>query len=235
MLKLIRLEWRKNRISRYVRAALLLAAVLGLFLFALAFWGIANDPDTGVPDTAPGNETIASSIELFTSMSYLVFTGAMLSSFLVRPYQNKTMALMFTYPIKRQKILAAQMLAVWLFCFAALFGTKLLLYGIILLGSRVQTPAFLVDYTMSALPFYLQLLAKSAVTVTMGFIALFVGLALRSGKATLLTSFLLIFLTQANIGDLTLSRNLLLPLLLTALSLLCAVLSVWRVEQKDLM
>ena len=102
MLKLIKLEWKKNNIGKYVRNAVILAAVLCLFMFALAYLGIANDPDTGVPDAAPGNNTISSPIELFTSMSFLVFTSVMLSSFIVSAYKNKTMNLMFSYPIKRQ-------------------------------------------------------------------------------------------------------------------------------------
>ena len=39
----------------------------------------------------------------------------MLSSFIVSAYKNKTMILRFSYPIKRQKILASQMLAVCIF------------------------------------------------------------------------------------------------------------------------
>ena len=109
MLKLIKLEYQKNRIGKYVRSAVILASVLCLFLFALAFFGIANDPDTGVPDAALGKGTISAPIELFTSMSFLVFTGIMLSSFIVSVYKNKTMSLMFSYPIKRQKILAVRL------------------------------------------------------------------------------------------------------------------------------
>lgn len=45
MLKLIKLEWKKNNIGKYVRNAVILAAVLCLFMFALAYLGIANDPD----------------------------------------------------------------------------------------------------------------------------------------------------------------------------------------------
>ena len=48
MLKLIRLEWKKNNIGKYIRNAVILAIILCTFLFALAYLGIANDPDTGV-------------------------------------------------------------------------------------------------------------------------------------------------------------------------------------------
>ena len=52
MLKLIKLEWKKNHIGKYIRNAVLLAGILCLFLFDLAYLGIANDPELGVPDTA---------------------------------------------------------------------------------------------------------------------------------------------------------------------------------------
>lgn len=46
MLTLIKLEWQKHRIVTYMRNAFILAALLCLFIFAMDFLGIANDPDT---------------------------------------------------------------------------------------------------------------------------------------------------------------------------------------------
>lgn len=235
MLKLIKLEWKKNRIGKYIRKALIVAVLLCLFVFAMAYLGIANDPDTGIPDAAPGNEAIYAVIELFTSMTSLLLTGVMLSSFIVSAYKNKTMDLMFSYPIRRQKILLSQMLAVWIFNFTALVLTRLLICGCILAGSRYMVSSFLIDYNMSEAGFHVQLLLKSAVTVTMGFIALFVGLAMKSSKAVIITSFLLFFLTQANIGDLTLADNAVFPVILTVISLFFAFLSIRGAETRDLM
>ena len=235
MLKLMKLEWRKNNIGKYIRNAIILAAVLCLFLFALAYLGIANDPDTGIPDTAPGNDRMSAPIELFCSISFLVFTSVMLSSFIVSAYKNKTMALMFSYPIKRQKILISQMLSVWIFCFIALVVTKLVIYGCILLGSQFMKSSFPIDYNMASTEFYVQLIVKSVSIVTMSFIALFIGLAMKSSKATVISSFLLIFLTQANVGDLTLADNAVFPFVLTIISLIFAVLSVAGVEKRDLL
>lgn len=233
MIKLIKLEWKKNNIAKYIRNAIILAALLGLFMFALAFLGIANDPD-GTLDAAEGLDAISVSIELFTSMSFLVFTSVMLSSFIVSAYKNKTMNLMFSYPIKRQKILASQMLAVWIFNFAALVLTKLALYLCVYAGSKFMPSSFLIDFNMGSLSFYIQLILKSVVIVSMSFIALFVGMIKKSSKTTIVTSFLLIFLTQANVGDLTLRDNAIFPIFLTALSLLFAVLSIYNAEKNDL-
>lgn len=234
MLKLIRLEWKKNNVGKYIRNVVIMSALICLFIFALCYLGIANDPDTGVPDAAPGNSVISSSIELFTSMAFLVFTSVMLSTYIVSAYKNKTMNLMFSYPIKRQKILVSQMLAVWIFNFVALVLTKLLIYGCILLGSQFMVSSFPLDYNMACMGFYIQLLLKSVVIVTMSFIALFIGMAMKSSKATIVSSFLLIFLTQANVGDFSLADNAILPVVLMILSLIFAFLSIYNVETKDL-
>lgn len=234
MLKLVRLEWKKNNIGKYIKGVIIMAALLGLFVFALAFLGIANDPD-GTLDAAPGTDVISAPIELFTSMAFLIYTSVMLASFIVSAYKNKTMNLMFSYPIKRQKILASQMIAVWTFNFAALILTKLAIYMCVFFGAKFMQLSFAVDFSIGSLSFYIQLILKSVVIVSMSFIALFVGMALKSSKATIVTSFLLIFLTQANIGDFTMAGNAVFPIILTAISLLFAALSIVNVESKDLM
>lgn len=233
MLKLVRLEWKKNNIGKYIKGVIIMAALLGLFVFALAFLGIANDPD-GTLDAAPGTDVISAPIELFTSMAFLIYTSVMLASFIVSAYKNKTMNLMFSYPIKRQKILASQMIAVWTFNFAALILTKLAIYMCVFFGAKFMQSSFVVDFSIGSLSFYIQLILKSGVIVSMSFIALFVGMALKSSKATIVTSFLLIFLTQANIGDFTMAGNAVFPVILTTISLAFAVLSIVNVESKDL-
>lgn len=234
MFKLIRLEWKKNNTGKYIRNAIIMSTLICLFIFALCYLGIANDPDTGIPDAAPGKSAVSSSIELFTSMAFLIFTSVMLATYIVSAYKNKTMNLMFSYPIKRKKILISQMLAVWIFNFTALMLTKLLIYGVIFLGSQFMVSSFPLDYNMASTGFYIQLILKSIVIVTMSFIALFIGMAMKSSKAAIVSSFLLIFLTQANVGDFSLSDNVILPVALIVLSLIFAFLSIHNVETKDL-
>ncbi len=63
---------------------------------------------------------------------------------------------------------------------------------------------------------------------SMSFIALFVGMVMKSSKAVIITSFLLIFLTQANVGDFTMADSVVFPLVLTAVSFGFAVLSIYK-------
>ncbi|WP_347893053.1 hypothetical protein [Dorea amylophila] len=112
---------------------------------------------------------------------------------------------------------------------------QLAIYMCVFIGAKFMQSSFAIDFDIGSLSFYIQLILKSVVIVSMSFIALFVGMAMKSSKATIITSFLLIFLTQANVGDFTLANNAIFPIVLTIISLGFAVLSVYNAESKDLL
>ncbi len=233
MWKLIRLEWKKNNIKKYLIGAAILIALLAFFMFAQCYLGIANDADTGVPDSAPGMGNMAVQIELFTNLSFLVFTAVMLSSFIIAAFHDKTENLMFSYPIRRQKILISQMLAVWIFCLVMLICAKLAIYTF-LVASAGRKADFPLGYDMGQVSFYIQLILKSVLTVTLGFIPLYIGRMMNSSKAAIISSFLLFTIMNGTVGDFSLRSNTVLPLVLFTISLLCAFLTVCRIEKKDI-
>jgi hypothetical protein len=234
MWKLIKLEWEKNQISHFITGAFIVNALLALFMFAQCYLGIANDASTGVPDVAPGMESMAPQIELLTNLCFLVFTAAMMSTFIITPYKNKTMNIMFCYPIKRQKIIISQMLSVWLFCFIALLAGKLFIYSLLVALKGIGKASFSLGYHMTSIGFYLQIFMKSFVTVTLGFIPLLVGKLMNSSKAAIITSFLLFIIMNGTVGDFTLRRSLIVPLAMVIISLISAFLSICKVETRDL-
>lgn len=234
MWKLIRLEYRQNEIGKYIRNALILTGLLLLFFFAHVYLGISNDPDTGRPDAAAEAMGITANVELITGIAYMIFAAAMHAGLIIGAYKNKTMQLMFLYPIPRRRILAAKMAASWLFCLTALILTKLLAYGVIRMGSLTLTPAFLMDYSLTDGAFYLMIMIKSVMTVSISFIALYIGLLMKSSKAAVIASFLLIVLMQGNVGGVTFRNQVMLPFFLTALSFVFAGLSLLRADEQDI-
>ncbi|MCI9485821.1 MAG: ABC transporter permease [Lachnospiraceae bacterium] len=234
MRKLIWLEWRKYRVGRYVGAAVVLASFLALFVFGMAFFGIADDPATGVPDAAPGMLGISAAVEFLTNCVSFVFTGVLLATVVVGAYRNGTMALMFTYPISRRRILFSKLAAVWLFQFGALAFMKLSVYGCLALGGRVYGgSSFPLDFDLGGGAFYGSLFLGAALVVTVGFLSLFAGLLAKSSKATVVASFVLVFLTQGSVGDLSLAGNSVFFLGLAFLAFLLAAGSVAAAGKRD--
>ena len=234
--KLIKLEWEKYEIGKYIRNAAILIVLLVIFNYAMTFLGIANDPDTGVPDMAISNMGVSTNVELLTDITFLIFAAAMHATFIIGAYKNKTMNLMFIYPLNRKKIMAAKMLAVCIFCFAGIVIAKLACYGVSNLGFMMgQKASFPMDYNMLSVSFYSQLLIRSAATISISLLALLIGMIAKSSKVTVISSFLLIILMQGNVGGATLKDNLAVPIVLMAISVLAAILIVQRVEMNDVM
>ena len=78
MFELIKLEWKKNGIIRYLRNAAIMTAILLVFIVAMA-GELASD--TSMAEY--GRSAINASVDLFVNMCYIVFTGVMLASFVV--------------------------------------------------------------------------------------------------------------------------------------------------------
>ena len=185
---------------------------------------------------AISNMGVSTNVELLTDITFLIFAAAMHATFIIGAYKNKTMNLMFLYPLNRKKIMAAKMLAVCIFCFAGIVIAKLACYGVSNLGFMMgQKASFPMDYNMLSVSFYSQLLIRSAATISISLLALLIGMIAKSSKVTVISSFLLIILMQGNVGGATLKDNLAVPIVLMAISVLAAILIVQRVEKKDVM
>ncbi len=233
MWKLIRLEWKKNDTKKYMIYQAIIIAVLGFLLFAMCYY-IPIDAEMGMTDSVPEIGDMAIQIDLLSNLSFLIFTSVMLSSFIIKAYKNKTQSLMFSYPISRKKIIFSQMMAVWIFCAAGLFFGKLFIYLLLALTSMVKD-GFPLGYDMTSVSFYLQTILKTVLTVTLGFLPLYIGKRMKSSKAAIISSFLLFSVMNGTIGDLTLRGNTILPVLLFIVSLICGFLTVHNVEKEDVM
>lgn len=229
MLKLIRLEWKTNNIGKYIRNAFIVTAVLALLIM-----GTAGELDSDASMQIYGKSAVNAAVDLFTHMSYMVFTAVMLSSFVVHSYENKTIHFMFSYPIKRQKILLSKMAAVWIFNFLALLISKFLIYSVLLLSepyTRINTASI----QMGNLSFWLNLILSTAAMISISYIALLVGLHIKSSKATIVSSVILVCFTQGNIGSYSLVDSAPFYMLLLLLSIISVFLSIYRVEVKDVL
>lgn len=229
MLKLIRLEWKKNNIIKYVRNAFVMAVILLIFILA-----VAGELEADETKLAYGNSMLKSGVELFTNMCAIVFTSTMLASFIVSAYKNKTMNLMFSYPISRKKILLSQMLSVWIFNFTALVLSKVLLYAILVMTKEYMliTAA---NIALGSAMFYIEILVNSAVMVSISFIGLPIGLRMKSSKATIIAGVIIVCFTQGNIGEYTLLDNMPFHITLLIISAVAVFLTLYKLETRDVL
>lgn len=232
MMKLIRLEWKKNNVLKYVRNAGITTAVLLLFMIFMA--RELDAQETAQMMQLYGKSMLASSVEMFVHLSYIIFTGVMIAAFIVGAYEKKTINLMFSYPIRRSKIILAKICAVWIFNFLAMAGSKAVIFAALIL-TRSFTGISAASILVGDPSFWLDILVSSAAMVSISFIALPIGLKMKSSKAAIVASVVIVCFTQGNIGSATLVNNIPFYAVLFVAAAVSAWLSVYNVEKKDLL
>lgn len=229
MLKLIKLEWKKNNILKYIRNAAITTAVLLLFMMMAA--GELEREET---IRAYGKSMLGASVGLFVHMAYIVFTGVMIAAFIVGAYEKRSINLMFSYPIKRSKIILSKICAVWIFNFAAMAVSKAVIYLILIL-TKSFTGISAAGLLVGKPSFWLDAALGSAAMVSISFLALPVGLKMKSSKAAIVMSVIIVCFTQGNIGSVSLANNMTFYAVLFAAAVVSVWLSVRRVEMRDVM
>ena len=229
MLKLIKLEWKKNNIGKYIRNAAVTTAVLLLFLLMAA--GELEREETV---QAYGKSMLDTSVGLFVHMAYIIFTGVMIAAYIVGAYEKKTINLMFSYPVKRAKIILAKVCAVWIFNFMAMVVSKAAIYFVLLM-TKSFTGISAAGLLVGEPSFWLDAVLSSAAMVSISFIALPVGLKMKSSKAAIVAAVIIVCFTQGGIGSVSLANNMTFYAILFAAAVMSVYLSVWRVETRDVM
>lgn len=229
MFKLVRLEWKKNNMIKYVRKAVLMMVILLLLLLS-----IAGELEAEGTILADGNSMLKSGVELLANMSFMLLTSTMLAAFIVSPYKNKTINLMFSYPIRRKKLFLAQMLTVWSFNFTVLVSAKILICAA-LTAVKKYTYITADSIALGSSMFYIEILVNSAVMVSICFISLLIGLRMKSSKATLIAGVIIICLTQGNIGSYTLVGNIPFYIILLTISAVSVFLTLYKLETRDVL
>lgn len=194
---------------------------------------MAGELESENPIQLHGKSMLAHSIDLFTHLIFIIFTGIMISAFIIDAYKKRTMDLMFSYPISRRKILLSQIAAVWIFSFASLLFCKLCL-SVTLTLTRPLTGIAAAGILAGSLSFWLNMILSSAAMVSVSYISLLTGTLTRSSKTAIVTSVIIAALTQGNIGDATLAGSIPFYALLMILAVLSICISICHAETRDL-
>lgn len=229
MVKMIKLEWEKNNIKKYIRNAVIMSGVIIILLLFAAIGEMRTECKIDVYN----KRILYVGIESLANMSYIVFASVMMVSFIIKEYNSKTVYIMFSYPIKRQKILLAQMLSVWIFNVVALIITKLLAYGIFCFASGF------IDIDMrgikfGAFSFYIQIITSSIMMISLCFIALVIGVKMKSSEATVVSSAILACLTQTNVVSYMMEDNISFCIIAFVLSIVSAIFTIYNVDKTDI-
>lgn len=228
MLKLAKLEFRKHRLGVYIRAAMIANVVILSFLCMLVL-----NQEIGEEMPVTGYDMAFSIIDTFVRGTYIVFAAVLLAKLVIDEFRKGTIAVLFMYPIRRQKLLAAKLLVVVLFTIAASIATNLFLgvgfYVLNLFTSVVTEP---LTWTVAA-QWLLKLAMSALATGFAGLIPLYFGMRKYSVSTTIVSSLLVVLLVCQNVNGFTLYSIMAVPIGLSLLGIAVAYMAIRRIEHVD--
>lgn len=234
MMKLIKLELRRNNLKPYLWGCLgifIFALVMGIFFIALPLIAPSDPTSKEMSDFT----MLFPIISIIVMCSYTILESVMNTKFIVEEYTGRKNLLLFTYPQKRSQILLAKFTLIFVFTFVALMLSNvvvLLLIGLIGNMTGLITKPIGLDDTMNVLllSIILGFIANSISTISLR-----VGFFKKSIIWTLVTAIILV----APLGNsVMLISNFTLPIFLAlgaVLMFICLVLFIGLLKKVNKM
>jgi ABC-type transport system involved in multi-copper enzyme maturation permease subunit len=169
----------------------------------------------------------------FVRVTFSIFTSVLIARIIIGEYKNKTINILFMYPISRKKIMLSKFMIVVIFAFTTMVISNLFLdFSLFILNiflNFIQDP-LTQDILVKNI---INIVVSSAAFAFISLISVFVGMRRKSGSATIVTSIILVSLLNSGSNGNSLGTTVLIPLILAGIGALAAYLSIKDVEKVD--
>lgn len=230
MFKLIQLEIKKFKMKGSLKGAIIANLSILAFLLLSIFGTKAN------------NEMIFNSwndtflfIGIFVRITFTIFAAVLISKLIIGEYKNKTINILFTYPINRKKLMIAKLFIILLFTFIAMIISNIFIsFSLFILNMFMN---FISEsLTMDILlPNLINIALYSLIYSFISLIPVYVGMLRKSGSSAIVTGVILIsILNSGNKGN-TLSSIIIIPIIFAIIGVISSYLFIKDVEKVDVL
>ncbi|MGN4424130.1 ABC transporter permease [Bacillus cereus group sp. MYBK30-1] len=228
MLRLMKLELKKLKFGWYVKGAIIAnIAILALLISVGYVAQIEGDPEIRDPQA----------ILLMASASvrgtFIIFGGVLIAKLIIDEYKNKTILLMFSYPINRKKMMASKLAITAILTFITVILSNILVVGLF----------FGIDSYFSILPNSFtvdQLIQEGAnlvplaiATAGISLIPLYFGMRKHSVPTTIVSSIIVVLIAINNQPMFSIATFLPLQLAFAAIGIVIAYYGIKNIERED--
>ncbi|WP_240056525.1 MULTISPECIES: ABC transporter permease [Bacillaceae] len=229
MLKLMKLEMQKFGLTKYISGALIANAVI-LILICLIVYVETLEGNIVMTD----DYTAIQIIETLIRATFIIFAAVLLSQLVISEFKNKTINVLFMYPIKRKKILIAKLLVTVIFTFLAIvFSFMFVVSGFYLFN--MYTDILPQSISVAEIISYLGVMVMNALAASfISLIPLYFGLKKYSVPATIVSSIFVSIIVCQNINGFTLYSIIFIPITLSLVGFIIAYMSIKNIDQRDI-
>lgn len=231
LLKLLRLEWKKNCIAGYFKG--LISCIVGI-LAAVVLMALGSGDEQVFRDYTD----FMSLTNILIRIVFIIFSSVILSRLVIDEYKNKTVQLLFTYPLKRKKIILAKLSLVFGFCFfsiiVATFMINIAVYFLNPMMNLFDTPVEIQEMVATIPSTFVNAFMMAGVSL----IPLYFGMRRKSTASTITSAVLIGFVINATVSNGDSSVSLFqfvgVPIIMCLLGLIIGYLSYYKVDKVDL-
>ncbi len=191
MIKLMRLELKRNNVRQYLLASAVICLVLIGFTYLVAFASQLEDTNASQREFR-NYSNIFRLICIISLTAFSAMSSIMYSRLVIAEYTGKRAALLFSYPVSRSRILLAKILLVFLFTSAAMLICTAIPY---ILFSATESTSQIITQDVITRDLVADTLKTALIAVLalggIGIVALRIGFINKSVPTTLISALLL--------------------------------------------
>ncbi|WP_410983489.1 ABC transporter permease [Bacillus cereus] len=232
MLKLMKLEWKKHHLSRYFKGVVI--CIIAIFAaVGLMAWGSKAESERMFPDYAG----FMALTNIFIRTTFMIFSAVILSRLVIDEYKSKTMQLLFTYPVEREKLMQAKLAIVFGFCFVSIIiSTFIISMLTFFLNPMIGffDASIAMDEMIATIP---ATFISAFMMAGVSLIPLYFGMRKKSTPTTITSSIIIGLLINSTVsnggGQISLFDFIVVPIALCLLGLAIGYLSYHKVNKMD--
>ncbi|MFD2132374.1 ABC transporter permease [Pseudogracilibacillus auburnensis] len=235
MLKLIKLEIKRNRLKGYITAGLVITVTLiGLvYLFAAIPYLDASDKDVQIFMTYNGISTLSLVV---ATACFSILSSVMYNRFIIEEYTSKKVFLLFSYPVERNRVLWVKIITVFLFIVISMIFSGMIVFSIFFITESFFPLCQDVLTLSTIFGIVASLVAYSITSAALAVISLWFGYWKKSASVTIVSSVIVSSIFGSFSSEILLSggitHNLMILVVIAAGSTLVALALITRLSQK---
>ncbi|AXR19236.1 ABC transporter permease [Bacillus thuringiensis] len=228
MLRLMKLELKKFKLGWYVKGAVIAnITILALMIFTSIVAQVEGDPEIRDP------QMMLLTASTLVRATFIVFGSVLIARLIIGEYKNKTIILMFSYPINRRKMMISKLVITATLTFITVIVSNILIVGVFFgidsYFSILPNP-FTVDQLVQE---GINLVPLAIATAGISLIPLYFGMRKRSVPTTIVSSIIVVSIAINNQPIFPIATFLPLQFTFSAIGMVIAYFGIKNIESED--
>lgn len=195
MWNLIRMEIKKVPLKPHIAGLLIANFIIFLLSVFTSSLLTASGNISTLPGFAPVQIDTVTLAAMLVRATLIVWEAVLISVFVIEEYRNKTIGLLFTYPISRTKLITAKLILICCISFTFHVLSNIFQYATIFLAAKCF------DFVTFS---FGNILAQAVTTISailLGLLPLYVGMIKKSAIATVVSSIIIVAIASNSQGS----------------------------------